>query len=50
MVVMVVVVVILKVQNLGEPTQTVNFPKSDEESFENLRYGFGAPKVHTFNC
>ena len=45
----VVVVVVLKVQNLGEPTQTVDFPKSDEESFENFRYGFGTPKVHTFS-
>ena len=39
-----VVVVVLKVQNLGEPTQTVDFPKSDEESFENFRYAFGTPK------
>ena len=45
----VLVVVVLKVQNLGEPTQTVDFPKSDEESFENFRYGFGTPKGHTFN-
>ena len=44
----VVVVVILKVQNFGEPTQTVDFPKSDEESFENFRYGLGTPKGHTF--
>ena len=44
-----VVVVVLKVQNLGEPTQTVDFPKSDGESFENFRYGFGTPKGHTFN-
>ena len=42
-----VVVVVLKVQNLGEPTQIVDFPKSDEESFENFRYGFGTPKEYT---
>ena len=45
----VVVVVVLKVQNLGEPTQTVDCPKSDEESFENFRYGFGTPKGHAFS-
>ena len=43
------VVVVLKLQNLGKMTQTDDFPKSDEESFENFRYGFGTPKGHTFN-
>ena len=46
---LVVIMVVLKVQNLGEPTQTVDFPKSDEESFENFGYGFGTPKEYTFN-
>ena len=48
-VLLVLVVVILKVQNLGEPTQTVDFPKGDEESFENFRYGFGTHNGYTFN-
>ena len=35
-VMVVVVVVVLKVQNIEEPTQTVDFPKSDEKSLENF--------------
>ena len=48
-VLLVLVVVVSKIQKLGETTQTVDFPKSDEESFENFRYGFGTPKGHTFS-
>ena len=34
---------------IQEITQTIDIVRNDETSYEDVRYGFGTPKGHTFS-
>ena len=39
----------IPIYQLGFLTENVDFIRSDEASYEDVRHGFGTPKGHTFS-